>query len=186
MKQYEIIKRETAWEGKFLRCVIVTYKDAQGIERQWEAVERHNCDGIVTIVPITDDNHIILIRQFRPPLGSFVIEFPAGLNDRGEPHEVAALRELIEETGYEAKELTFLTRGPLSSGSSREQLMVYLARGLEFKGIGQQDETEDIEVLKIPSDAVYEELQRFTDQGDFVDLKVPGLIEMARRRMKES
>jgi 8-oxo-dGTP pyrophosphatase MutT (NUDIX family) len=183
IRKYEIVKRETVYEGRFLRCLILTYRDPEGILRQWEAVERVNCDGIVAIVPVTGEGEMILIRQFRPPVDAYVIEFPAGLNDRGENAEEVASRELREETGYEAKEMTFLAKGPLSSGSSREVLTVYLAKGLEFKGIVQREETEDIEVMKIPVDAVFETLSRLAEEGNLVDLKILGLIEMARKHL---
>jgi 8-oxo-dGTP pyrophosphatase MutT (NUDIX family) len=124
---------------------------------------------------------MIVIRQYRPPVDNYVIEFPAGLNDQGERMEEAASRELLEETGYEANEMIFLAKGPLSSGSSREVLTVYLARGLEFRGVAQRDETEDIEVLKIPVDSIHETLARLEKEGNLIDLKIYGLIEMAKR-----
>jgi 8-oxo-dGTP pyrophosphatase MutT (NUDIX family) len=140
-----------------------------------------NCEGIVAVVPLTDEGEAIFIRQFRPPVSSHVIEFPAGLNDKGESAEDAARRELLEETGYEAKEMVFLAKGPLSSGSSGEILTVYLARGLIFRGIGQRDDTEDIEVLKVPFEEAYARLSILEAEGNFIDLKVFGLLEMARR-----
>ena len=183
MKKYEVIEKETVWEGQFLRGVGITYRDSMGILRRWESVERRNCDGIVAVVPFTDEGEAILIRQFRPPVNNHVIEFPAGLNDRGESAVDAARRELLEETGYEAKEMMFLAKGPLSSGSSGEILTAYLARGLIFRGIGQRDETEDIEVLKVPVDEVYGRLSRMEAEGNFIDLKIFGLMEMAKRQV---
>ncbi|HXX53185.1 MAG TPA: NUDIX hydrolase [Thermodesulfovibrionales bacterium] len=181
MKKYEILDKKTEWEGRFLKGVVVTYRNSRGVLQRWESVERRNCDGIVAVVPFTDEGEVIFIRQFRPPVNSYVIEFPAGLNDRGESTEEAARRELMEETGYEAKEMAFLARGPLSSGSSGEILTVYLARGLIFRGVGQGDETEEIEVLKVPADEVYEQLSRLETEGHFIDIKVFGLLEMAKR-----
>lgn len=183
MKRYEIVNKRTEWEGRFLRGVGITYRDSLGILREWESVERRNCDGIVAVVPFTDEGEAIFIRQFRPPVNNHVIEFPAGLNDRQESPEDAARRELLEETGYEAKEMVFLAKGPLSSGSSGEILTVYLARGLIFQGIGERDETEDIEILKVPLDKVYERLSLLEAEGNFIDLKVFGLMEMAKRRL---
>jgi 8-oxo-dGTP pyrophosphatase MutT (NUDIX family) len=183
MRKHFGIEKETLWEGRFLRGVELTYRDSLGILRKWESVERRNCDGIVAVVPFTDEGEAIFIRQFRPPVNSHVIEFPAGLNDRQESPEDAARRELLEETGYEAKEMIFLAKGPLSSGSSGEILTVYLARRLIFRGIGQRDETEDIEVLKIPLNEAYARLSSLEAEGNFIDLKVFGLMEMAKRRL---
>ena len=80
---------------------------------------------------MTDDKEVLLIRQFRPPVNGYVIEFPAGLNDKGDTLEEAAKRELLEETGYSAREMIFLTEGPMSSGASGEILTVFLAKGLD-------------------------------------------------------
>src|SRR5437763_12448041 len=73
----------------------------------WEMVRRRNICGIVGIVAVTDDRKLILVEQYRPPVGKRVIEIPAGLAGDAEGHrdealETAAQRELREETGYEA------------------------------------------------------------------------------------
>ena len=79
--------------------------------------------------------------------------------------------------------MTYLAQGPLSSGASREILTAYLATGLEFRGIGNRDETEDIEVLKIPINDLFRKISLFHSQGDYIDLKIHGLLELARRRL---
>lgn len=170
------------WEGKFLKAVQVRYLDRSGkTSRAWEAVERVGCDGIVGVVPFTEEGEVILIRQFRPPVNGYVIELPAGLCDPGETHEDAARRELIEETGYSAEKLTFLTKGPLSSGLSSEMLSVFAATGLNHVGIGKRDETEDIEVIKVHLDCLLPELRSRQEAGDFIDMKIYGLIELAEQ-----
>ena len=177
----KIIQRKTAWEGKFLKCIITRYIDSSGAIRDWESFERVNCKGIVAIVPLTDSGEILLIRQFRPPVNGYVIEFPAGLNDKEDTLEEAARRELLEETGYTAREMIYLAEGPLSSGASDEILTAFLARGLEFRGLGKRDETEDIEVLKIPIKELYGKLSTLRSQEDSIDLKIFGLLELAKR-----
>jgi ADP-ribose pyrophosphatase len=102
-KEVRILEKKTVWEGKFLRSIISTYIDSSGSVRAWESFERVNCKGVVAIVPVTDDKEVLLIRQFRPPVNGYVIEFPAGLNDKGDTLEEAARRELLEEAGYSAK-----------------------------------------------------------------------------------
>jgi 8-oxo-dGTP pyrophosphatase MutT (NUDIX family) len=178
-----IKEKKIVWEGKFLRSVLITYIDLSGTQREWESFERVNCKGIVAIVPVTGKGEFLLVRQYRPPVNGYVIEFPAGLNDRGDTLEKAAQRELIEETGYSAGEMIFLAEGPLSSGASDEIITVFLAKGLEFKGAGKKDETEDIEVLKIPIQEVYPMLHEFRGKGDYVDLKVFGLVELAKKHL---
>ncbi len=176
-----IIEKKTVWEGRFLRLALTTYIDSYGTVREWESFERVNCKGIVAVVPVTDNKEVLLTRQFRPPVNGYVIEFPAGLNDRGDTLEEAAKRELLEETGYTAREMIFLTEGPMSSGASGEILTAFLAKGLEFKGIGERDETEDIEVLKVPINELDYKLSVLQSEGNLVDLKIFGLIELAKR-----
>lgn len=181
--------KTTLWEGKFLRAVLIKYNvrcnSSNHIEaRDWEAFERTNCDGVIGIVPFTDNDEVILIRQFRPPVNGFVIELPAGLVDPGEDFEQAVRRELIEETGYEARDVRFLTEGPMSSGASSEILSVYVATGLRHVGIGKRDETEDIEVIPVQLDNVAAKLEELRRDGDYIDLKVYGMIEMARNFLK--
>lgn len=177
--------KKILWEGKFLRSLSISYVASNNSMRQWEAFERVNCDGIVALVPLTDDGCTLLIRQFRPPVNNYVIEFPAGLNDKGESLEAAAQRELMEETGFEARELIFLADGPLSSGASTEILTVFIARGLEYKGVNGRDESEDIEVLKVPIKALHDTLKHLIEKGDYIDLKIPGLMEMAKERLSK-
>ena len=181
----DVIQKKTLWEGKFLRAVLIRYNvrcnSSNTVEaRDWEAFERVNCDGVIGIVPFTDNGEVVLIRQFRPPINGFVIELPAGLVDAGEDFEQAVRRELIEETGYEAGDVQFLTEGPMSSGASAEILSVYVATGLIHVGIGQRDETEDIEVIPVQLDKVAARLQELRQNGDHIDLKIYGLIEMAK------
>lgn len=185
-----VLGKKTIWQGKFLRSVLIEYtvrcnSSSCREQRTWEAFERVNCDGVIGIVPFTDMNEIILIRQFRPPVNGFVIELPAGLVDPGEPFEQAVRRELIEETGYEAGSVQFLTEGPMSSGASAEILSVYVATGLKHVGIGQRDETEDIEVIAVPLAQIPEKLKELKKNGDHIDLKVYGLIEMGRSLLQK-
>lgn len=184
----EIIDKKTVWEGNFIRSLILTYKDHSGSLRNWEAVERVNCNGIVAIVPVTTKGEFLLIRQFRPVMNNFVVEFPAGLNDKGESLIDAARRELIEETGYTADEFIFLSEGPLSSGLSAEILSVFLAKNAvpatsQLKEQYPAEETENIEIIKTPVSKVYETLEAFRKSGDFIDLKIYGLVELARMKV---
>ena len=184
-----VLHRKILWKGKFLRSVLITYNircnSSNTVEaRDWEAFERVNCDGVIGIVPFTDNGEVILIRQFRPPINGFVIELPAGLVDAGEDFEQAVRRELIEETGYAAGEIDYLTEGPMSSGASAEILTVYVATGLSHVGIGKRDETEDIEVLVVPLSRLSEQLDDLRSKGNHIDLKVYGLVEMAKNSLK--
>ncbi|MCS7215346.1 MAG: NUDIX hydrolase [Thermodesulfovibrio sp.] len=182
----KIIKRDILWQGRYLRIVLLSYEDSHGNIRKWEAVERINCNGIVIVIPITRDREFVFIRQFRPIIGGYVIEFPAGLNDKKESLIEVAKRELIEETGYTSDEFVFLAEGPVSSGLSSEVITVFIAKNVRkapddlIKNY-PPDETENIEVMKIPVDEALERLHKFREEGYYLDLKIFGFIELAKK-----
>jgi 8-oxo-dGTP pyrophosphatase MutT (NUDIX family) len=179
----EILGKKIRWQGKFMSAVEITYRDAHGKVRTWEAVERLGIGGIVVMVAVTPAGTVLLEKQFRPPLGRDVIELPAGLVDPGESMEEAAQRELIEETGWSAKKLDFIAEGPISTGASTEVLRAYLCTGLEHIGKAGGDDNEIIEVIEAPLDKAQEYLKNVQEKGTLVDLKVFGLIELARKAL---
>jgi len=179
----EIISKKTVWKGNFMSAVEITYRDAKGIVRTWEALERLGIAGIVVMVAVTPSGNVVLEKQFRPPLGRDVIELPAGLVEPGESMEEAAKRELIEETGWAAKKLEFLAEGPISTGASTESLRAYLCTDLDHVGKNGGDDNEIIEVIEVPIENVQQFLRNSQKEGALVDLKVFGLIEMARKAL---
>ncbi len=181
----EVLNREVLWEGNFLRSLLITYRNTRGRVIRWEAYQRIGTKGIVAVVPFSRDGEVILIKQYRPPVDRYVIEFPAGLNDKNEPLETVAKRELLEETGFVSDRLIPLMSGPLSSGASTEILTVYLALDAVDTGAQGLDEIEEIEVLRIPEKDFYKVLFLLPDDETYVDLKVPGLFEIALRKKNE-
>lgn len=179
----EILNKIVRWKGRFMSAVEIHYRDAKGVERTWEAVERVNVGGIVVMVAVTPAETVLLEKQFRPPLGRDVIELPAGLVDPGEAMEDAARRELIEETGWAARELRFLAEGPMSTGASTEILRTYLCTGLEQVGKAGGDDNEIIEVIEVPILSVQQYLTDQQAQGVLVDLKVYGLVDLGRKAL---
>lgn len=182
----KILNKEILWEGKFLRIVLISFIDKDGQTRKWEAVERKNSNGIVVVIPITREGEFIFIRQFRPAFGSFVIEFPAGLNDKRENLLDVAKRELIEETGLMSDEIVFLAEGPISSGLSTEVITVYVAKNVieapeELKKQYPPDDIENIEVIRVSKDKALDFLDAQRLKGDFIDLKIYGFIELAKK-----
>jgi ADP-ribose pyrophosphatase len=182
----EIINKRTVWKGNFMSAVEITYRDARGVVRTWEALERVGVSGIVIMVALTPSGNIILEKQFRPPLGRNVIELPAGLVDTGESMEVAAKRELIEETGWSAGTIEFLAEGPISTGASTEALRAYLCTDLKYVGKSGGDDNEIIEVTEVPIEKVQRYLRSAQINGTLVDLKVFGLVELARKALELS
>jgi ADP-ribose pyrophosphatase len=144
---------------------------------QWEYAERKSVTGIVGIVAVTDDGKLVLVEQYRPPVGRSVIELPAGLAGddaahEGEALEQAARRELLEETGYEAARMEYACAGAASAGITSEIISMYLASGLRKTGPGAGDGSEKITVHEVPLDQVHPWLQQQAGLGKVVDLKV--------------
>ena len=88
--------------------------------------------GAVAVLALDDDDRILMIRQYRHPVGRLLWEIPAGLRDvPGEETWVTASRELMEEAGYRAKDWRVLADYYSSPGYSTERLRIFLARDLE-------------------------------------------------------
>jgi len=172
----------TLWEGRFLRTRLKTYVTADGMLHDWECYERTS-PGVVIIVPVMQDGRVLLIRQFRPPVGAPVLELPAGLIDPGETPAATARRELIEETGYEAGRLTPLIKGPYSPALTDGTLEIFMATELAFVGKSGGDGNESIETLPVPLEGITGYVERLAAEGKMVDLKIIGFIELARRRL---
>ena len=121
------VESVTLHEGKFLTLKRDTVELPDGKHATREFVEH---PGAVMILPVFDDGRVLLERQFRYPVGRVLLEFPAGKLDPNEDELTCAKRELQEETGYTAREWTFLTRIHPVISYSTEFIDIYLARGL--------------------------------------------------------
>jgi ADP-ribose pyrophosphatase len=154
----------------------------------WEFVARHGVDGVILVVPVTDDGSIVLVEQRRPPVDRQVVELPAGLSGddeggRGEPLEASARRELLEETGYEAATMEYLAEGPPSPGVTSEIVTYFLARGLVKRHAGGGVGGERIVVHEVPLASADEWLEARAREGILVDAKVwAGLYFASRPR----
>ena len=96
--------------------------------------------GAVAVLALDDAHQVLLIRQYRHPVGQLLWEIPAGLRDvAGEPPWSTARRELLEEAGYRAREWRVLADYYSSPGFSTERLRVFLARDLEFVPPAERD-----------------------------------------------
>lgn len=138
-------KTRTVYEGKWLRMKL---------RGHWEYVERTNKSGMaVIIIAATPEQKILFVEQWRVPLDGKTIEMPAGLVgdlDANESIELAAERELLEETGWQAARIEVLMTGPTTSGMSNEQVAFARASGLTRVHAGGGDDSEDILVHEVP------------------------------------
>jgi len=110
--------------------------------------------GAVTILPMVDNEHVCLIRNYRVSVDETLIELPAGTREPDESPAATAHRELIEETGYEAGRLTLLHQFLLSPGILDERMVLFLATDLRVVG-ANREVGEEIENLVVPfADAI--------------------------------
>ena len=164
-------------QGKFLKLL---RRDG------WELCERTNATGVVVVIAVTDKNELILIEQLRKPVGTTVLELPAGLSGddpgaHGEELADAAKRELLEETGYQAETLELATRGPSSAGMTSEILTIFRARNVKQVGKGGGVEGEDITIHHVPVAKVPAWLVDVQKKGVLVDPKVYAALWFASR-----
>jgi ADP-ribose pyrophosphatase len=122
--------------------------------------------GAVAVLPLLDDGRVLLVRQFRYPIGQVMLEIPAGKIDPGESTRHCAERELREETGYSASEWAFACKLHNAAAYSTEIIEVWFARGLRA-GRQQLDVGEFIELLPL-SEADY---ARLAMCGEITDVK---------------
>jgi len=140
------ISSEEVYAGGFFRVHRDRVRLPDGKETVREYV-RH--PGAVAIVALHEDGRVLLERQYRYPLARDFIEIPAGKLEAGEPHERTARRELLEETGYAARDWTRIGVMHTAIGYSDEGIELWLARGLD-KREQALDEGEFLEVLELP------------------------------------
>jgi ADP-ribose pyrophosphatase len=131
--------------------------------------------GVLAVV----DGKAVLVRQFRPALRSWTLEIPAGTLDGGESPEEAAVREMVEETGYRPVRLVPLLEFYPSPGLSDELIRLYFTDALEYVGVGERDPGEvDMEVVfKTPG-----EVLRMIESGEVRDGKTIIAFLVARAR----
>lgn len=152
--------------------VNVRLPSGRTVERE---VVRH--PGAVLIIPVLDDNRVVLIRNYRIALGDTVFECPAGTLEPPEPPETCASRELIEETGYRAATMIPLGWFYTTPGLTDEKMFAFVARDLTPAGQDLQDD-ECITVSPVSIDAAFDMI----DRGEVRDAKSMLALLLARRR----
>lgn len=169
---------ETVWQGKFISA------KRRG---RWEFVGRARGIRAAVILPI-DGDEVVLVEQYRVPLGCNCIELPAGLigDDHGSEDEEAldaARRELEEETGYRAKEWSVLGEFFSSPGMVSESFTLLKAEQLERTGEGGGTGDEEIEVHRVKLADIPDFLDAARRRGCAVDAKL--LLILGRQILGE-
>ena len=181
MSDYEVTQSKCVYEGTLSNVRIDTVRMPDGTTADREVVEHLDA---VAVVPLDDDNQVVLLRQYRPAVRQRLLELPAGILDvDGEQPEEAARRELAEEAGLAATALQRLVTFANSAGWSEEHTTVYLATGLrEVAAPGDftpEHEETDMELVRVP----LEEAVAMAARGDITDAKtLVGILLTAERR----
>ncbi|MGN8647131.1 NUDIX hydrolase [Gracilibacillus sp. HCP3S3_G5_1] len=141
------IQVKSIFDGKVISVQVddVTLPNGKTSKRE---IVKH--PGAVAIIPITEDNKIVFVKQYRKPLEKTLVEIPAGKLEKGEKPEVTALRELEEETGYTTDQLTYVTSFYTSPGFANEIMYIYKTNAL--KRVDQPkalDEDEFVELIEL-------------------------------------
>lgn len=169
------ISSEIKYKGKILNLRIDTVESVNG-ESTREIVEHSGGAVVLTLLP---NKNVVMIRQFRKPIERDVLEIPAGKIEQGESPEETAFRELREETGYKANNMTLLTKMYPSVGYSEELLYIYLATDLE-PGETDFDENEDIDTYSYHIDDLYEMVMEGKIQDAKTQVAILMTVELLR------
>jgi ADP-ribose pyrophosphatase len=178
---YELLESETVYEGH----VITLRRDTVAMPGGGESVrEVVHHPGAVAIVALDDRDRVVLLRQYRHPVGDYLWELPAGLRDaKGEPPLETAKRELAEEVLLAAGRWSLLTTAYSSPGFCDELVLTYLAEDLSAVdrpvGFTAEHEELDMTVERVPLD---EAVQRVFDGDIRNGTAVIGLLAAAQYR----
>jgi ADP-ribose pyrophosphatase len=170
---------ETIYEGKIitLRVEVVALPDGKTAKRE---LIKH--PGAVSIIPITKEGKLVLVEQYRKALERSLIEIPAGKIDPGEAPEVTAVRELEEETGYGAKEFTYVQSFATSPGFADEVIHLYVAQDLyKVENPADGDEDEFIGLLEV----TIEEAEDMVASGKIFDAKTAFAVLYAKNLLNK-
>jgi 8-oxo-dGTP pyrophosphatase MutT (NUDIX family) len=128
LPDFRKVSETEVYRSSLIRVASADFEGPQG-ERFQRDIVRH--PGAVVVVPLMDDGHVVMVRQYRAAVDKELLEVPAGKRDvDGEPTEVTAGRELAEEVGLRAERLELLARFYNSPGFTDEFTWLYLARDL--------------------------------------------------------
>lgn len=165
------------WRGQFLEMHSAPY----GSAGHWEYVRRVNGIEAAVILALTDADEVVLVEQYRAPLGRPCIEFPAGLvgdEAAGEDVLESAKRELIEETGFAAQHWEDLGAYSSSPGMVGEIFHFYRATGLTRVGPGGGVAGENITVHVVPLDRTDAFLASARARGCMIDVRLLTLLKL--------
>ena len=140
------LSSETVFEGKIFTITHDTVELENGSTAVRDCLLHH---GGVCVLPVTENNEVYLVKQFRYPFRTVTLEAPAGKLEKGEDHAECGRRELLEVTGCTCSDYTFIGEMLPTPAYNTEITYMYLARGLSFDK-QSLDPDEFLDVVKMP------------------------------------
>ncbi|MFC5714111.1 NUDIX hydrolase [Thalassorhabdus alkalitolerans] len=171
----ETVKSTNIYKGKIVDLNLLDVRLPNGKDGKREVI---NHPGAVAVIALTEDNKLVLVRQFRKPLEKHLIEIPAGKLEEGEDPSVTVARELEEETGYKAKEFQKITSFYTSPGFADELVHIYEAKGL-MAGTAGTDEDEFVDVLEV----TLEEAEELMEKQEIHDAKTAYALQYLKLKL---
>lgn len=158
------------WHGKYIEVRAAPHGDGT-----WEYATRTRRISAAVILALTDAREIVLVEQYRPPLGRRSLELPAGLigdETDGEDALESARRELLEETGFEAANWDHVGEFASSPGMIGETFHLFRATGLVRRNEGGGVEGEGIEVHVVPLGDLHDHVAQTRRRGAMIDTRL--------------
>lgn len=153
------LNTEQIFAGKVISLQVDDVELPNGKTSKRELVKH---PGAVAVIPVKEDNKIVMVEQYRKALEKSILEIPAGKLEAGEEPKICAERELEEETGYECAKMEWLISFYTSPGFADEIIHLYKATGLEKKeDPASTDEDEFVNVVEV---SLEEAIQLIKDQ----------------------
>jgi len=170
-----IIKTEIKHHGRNIIFKEIAVKLSNGRITTRDIVEH---PGSVGIIPMLNDETIILVEQYRPSIKKNLLEIPAGTINKNEDPLECARRELLEETGYQSNEIKKIIEGYTSPGYTSEKMHMFLATHLTYIG----STPEDDEIIKIRK-VKLKDLNKMIENREIEDMKTLfGILKVLKNR----
>ncbi|KAJ3117790.1 hypothetical protein HDU96_005571 [Phlyctochytrium bullatum] len=177
-------------QARWVKLYEIEWKDPNGKIQRWESAERTTRKGDVDAVAIfpvikgggSSEARTVLVKQFRPPVGAVAVELPAGLIDKGETAEGAAVRELKEETGYIGKVIRVSPVMVSDPGMSNANMQLVTVE-VDLDAPENQDATQELESTEFieryltPISGLFQNLNKLVAEGYAVDARLMHLAE---------
>jgi len=179
-KPPQVLRTNTIAKSRLFEIEEIDLRFSNGTETQFERL-KSGTSGAVLIVPLIDDNTVLLIREYAAGVQRYELALPKGKVEKGEEILVAANREIMEEVGYAANKLTHITTLSIAPGYLSHETHIILAQDL-YEHREEGDEPESIDVIPWKLD----ELNALTEHPECSEARSIAALFMVREKINSS